>query len=190
VEDALNTKKGIVFVTAHLGSYETAFQVLAFRSVKTTALVESIKPPALLAHVNELRQRFGVSCLPSKPGTIGSLYKRLLRGEAVFIVSDRDIDGNGIRTTFFGKDTSLPTVAVRLAMKTGAALIPIFGRRSNGRFEVEFEPAIELHSKRGSDSLVDNVEKVAKIMEKHIGRSPEQWVVLYPLWTKQDFIAS
>ena len=183
LETALGKGKGVVFVTAHLGSYDMAAQIFPLRSLRTTVLVEPINPPALLAHITKLRQSHGVSFLPSKSGTIGTLFKCLHRGEAVLFASDRDIDKNGLPITFFGKETTLPTIAVRIAMKTGAALVPIFSRRINGRCEVNLEPAIEMTS-RGSDALVaENVEKVARVMEKHIGRSPEQWVVSSPIWS-------
>lgn len=183
LETALRKGKGVVFVTAHLGSYDMAAQILALRSVRTTVLVEPIKPTALLAHITKLRQSHGVSFLPSQPGTLGALFKRLRRGEAVLFASDRDIDNNGLPITFFGKETTLPTIAVRIAMKTGAALVPIFSRRFNGKCEVNLEPAIEMVGRGSDTSVADNVEKVARVMENHIRRSPEQWVVSSPIWS-------
>jgi KDO2-lipid IV(A) lauroyltransferase len=184
LETALGKGRGIVFVTAHLGSYDMAAQILALRSVKTTVLVEPIKPPTLLAHVTRLRQSHGLSFIPSQPGTISTLFRCLQRGEAVLFASDRDIDNSGLRTTFFGKETSLPTIAVRIAMKTGAALVPIFNRRLiNGIFEIDIEPAIEKVDRTSDTSVAETVEKVARVMEKHIRRTPEQWVVLSPIWS-------
>ena len=183
LETALGKGKGVVFVAAHLGSYDTAVQLLALRSVKTTVLVEHIKPPALLAHVTRLRQSHGITFLPSQPGTIGTLLRCLRRGETVLFASDRDIDNSGLRTTFFGEETTMPTIAVRIAMKTGAALVPIFSRRLiNGIYVLDIEPAIEIVGRASDASVADTVEKVARVMEKHIRRTPEQWVVLSPIW--------
>jgi KDO2-lipid IV(A) lauroyltransferase len=184
LETALGKGKGVVIVTAHLGSYDTAAQLLALRSVKTTVLVEPIKPPALLAHITRLRQSHGITFLPSQAGTIGTLLRCLRRGEAVLFASDRDIDNNGLRVTFFGEETNLPTIAVRIAMKTGAALVPIFNKRAiKGGYEIDIEPAIEIVDRQRDASAADTVEKVARVMEKHIRRTPEQWVVLSPIWS-------
>lgn len=120
--------------------------------------------------------------MPSQPGTIGTLLKCLRRGEAVLLACDRDIDKNGISINFFGEETTLPTVAVRIAMKTGAALVPIFSRRVNRGYEVNLEAAIEMVGKRNDASVADNVKKVARVIEDYIRRSPEQWVVLSPIW--------
>lgn len=183
LETALGKGKGVVFVTAHLGSYDTAVQIFALRSVKTTVLVEPIKPPALLAHVIKLRQSHGISFLPSQSGTISALLRCLRRGEAILFASDRDIDKNGLRTTFFGKETTLPTIAVRIAIKAGAALVPVFNKRlMNGTYELVIEPAIEIADRVSDASVADTVEKVARVMEKYIRQTPEQWVVLDPIW--------
>jgi KDO2-lipid IV(A) lauroyltransferase len=186
LETALGKGKGVVFVTAHLGSYDTAGQIFTLKSLKTTVLIEPIKPPPLLTHITKLRQSHGVSFLPSQRGTIATLFKCLHRGEAVLFASDRDIDNNGINTTFFGKETTLPSIAVRIAMKTGAALIPIFNRRTKkGKYEIDLEPAIEMVDGGSDASVADNVGRVARVLENHIARSPEQWVVLNPIWPNQ-----
>ena len=49
LEDAMKKGKGVVLVTAHLGGFELVGQILAIRSVKTTVLVESLKPPSFLS---------------------------------------------------------------------------------------------------------------------------------------------
>ncbi|GAF91719.1 unnamed protein product, partial [marine sediment metagenome] len=43
-EDAFNRGKGVILVTAHLGSFDMAGQILAARSAKVTVLVEALKP--------------------------------------------------------------------------------------------------------------------------------------------------
>jgi lauroyl/myristoyl acyltransferase len=186
VETALAKGKGVVFVTAHLGSFDTAAQIFALKSLRTTVLVEPIKPAKLLSHIIWLRQSHGVTFLPSQPGALNELFKCLRRGEIVLFASDRDIDNNGLQTDFFGKETTLPTIAVRIAMKTGAALIPIFSRRkANGKIEINLEPSIETDDSGNGASLADKVKEVARVMERYIGENPEQWVVLNPVWPAQ-----
>ena len=46
LEDAMKKGKGVVLVTAHLGGFELVGQI---RSVRTTVLVESLKPPSFLS---------------------------------------------------------------------------------------------------------------------------------------------
>lgn len=185
LDSALTKGKGVVLVTAHMGGYDMAIQWLTLQSIKTTVLVEPINPPQLLSHVTKLRQSHGITFLSPQPDTLGKLFKCLHRGEALLFASDRDIDLNGVPIKFFGEETTMPTIAVRFAMKTGAALVPVFPRRASTGYEINFEPAVELAANGDPQALTENVEKVVRIMEKYIGRDPGQWVVLNRVWSKR-----
>jgi KDO2-lipid IV(A) lauroyltransferase len=186
LEDALDKKRGVILVTAHLGSFDIGAQVFAIRSVKTTVLVESLKPPSLLNHVIALRKSHGVSFVPSETGTLELLMQSLRRGEAILIACDRDISGHGMSSFFFDEETTLPTVAVRIAMCTGAAVVPIFNRRDrDGKYVIYVEPAIDMLA-TGNGAVSKNLELVARVMEKHIRRCPQQWATLSSIWGKSD----
>lgn len=184
-EEAQKKGNGVVIVTAHLGSFDIAVQFFALRSVKTTVMVEPLQPPRLHKHVTGLRQTNGISFLPAEIGSMGTLIKSLHRGEAVLLVCDRDIVKNGLKARFFGEETTLPTAAARIAMRTGASLVPAFNlRRKDGGYDAFFEPAVDIIP-AGDGALAKNVEKVAQVMEKYIKSCPEQWVVLSPVWATE-----
>jgi KDO2-lipid IV(A) lauroyltransferase len=182
LEEALKKEKGVIMVTAHLGSFDMAAQILAVRSIKTTILVESLEPPSLLAHVVSLRESKGLTCIPAQVGVLEMLMQSLRRGEAVLLACDRDIANNGLRSDFFGEETTLPASAVLIAMRTGASIVPIFTmRRNDGGYDIYTEPAINIiPSVNGT--VARNVEQIASIMERYIRNCPEQWVVLNPIW--------
>ena len=186
LEDALKKGKGAVLVTAHLGSFDIAAQILAVRSIKTTVLVEPLEPPSLLSHITALRESNGVAFVPAQLGVLGVLIQSLRRGEAVLLACDRDIAKNGLKSNLFGEETTLPAAAVRIAMRTGAAVVPAFNlRRGDGRYDVYFEPAINVIP-AGNGAVARNMEQVAHVMEKYIKSCPEQWVVLSPIWASEQ----
>jgi KDO2-lipid IV(A) lauroyltransferase len=189
LEEALSKGKGVMLVTAHLGSFDMAAQIFAIHSVKTTILVESLEPAPLLDHVTTLRESNGLTCIPSKPGVLEVLIQTLRRGEAVLFACDRDIANNGIRSDFFGEETTLPANAVLIAMRTGASVVPIFNlRREDGRYDIYVEPAIDIIP-AGNGSVARNIERIASVMEKYIKTCPEQWVVLSPIWAGKQWTA-
>ena len=184
LEEAMDKKRGVILVTSHMGSFDIAAQIFAIRSIKTTVLVETLKPPALLNHVTALRESHGVSFMPGQAGTLESLMRSLHRGEAILIACDRDITGNGIKSVFFGDETKLPTVAVKIAMRTGAIVVPIFNRREeNGRYVIQVAPAVDILTS-GNDAVAKNVVRVAEVMEQHIRQCPEQWITTSSIWAK------
>ena len=186
LEDALMKGKGVILVTAHLGSFDIAAQIFAVRSIKTTVLVEPLEPSSLLRHVTALRESNGVAFVPAQPGVLEVLIQSLHRGEAVLLACDRDIAKNGLKSNFFGEETTLPAAAVRIAMRTGAAVVPVFNlRRGDGRYDVYFEPAINVIP-TGNGAVARNIEQVAHVIEKYIKSCPEQWVVLSPIWASEQ----
>lgn len=185
VEKAIARGRGIVFVTAHLGSFDLAVQLLAARSVRATIPVEPLKPTPLLKHVTALRNSKGLCFVPARSGVLEVLLQSLRRGEAVVLPCDRDINGDGMDVDFFGERTSLPTLAVRLAMRTGAAVVPAFNlRREDGDYDAFFEPAVDM-ALGGDGAVARNVEQVAHVMERYIRMRPEQWVVLNAVWANE-----
>jgi KDO2-lipid IV(A) lauroyltransferase len=180
--EAHDRGKGIIIVSAHLGSFDMTSQILMARSVKATVIVETQEPAALLEHVISLRKSKGLTIVPNKLGVLRLLIMALKRGETIGMICDRDIGGDGLETAFFGEKTTLPHGPVRIAMRTGAAIVPAFNlRREDNRYDVYFEPAIDLYPD-GEDAVLRNMEQLIDVMEKFIKTCPEQWVVLQPIW--------
>src|SRR5512136_2143039 len=180
--DALASGKGVMLVTAHFGSFDIAVQLLAVHSVRTTILVEALEPQRLLDHVVSLRRNKGLNIIPAKSGALQSMLQALRKGEVVLLPCDRDVTGEAPRAVFFGEETRVPDIAVRIALRTGATIIPVFNlRRDDGRYDVFVEPPIEVAS-NGNGAVAAHVKEVIRVMEKYIKSCPEQWAVLEPVW--------
>jgi len=172
----------VMLVTAHFGSFDMAVQLLAVHSVRTTIPVEALEPERLLDHVVSLRKNKGLNIIPAKSGALQAMIKALRNGEIVLIACDRDITGEAPKALFFGEETRLPDMAVRIALRTGAAIIPVFNiRRDDGQYDVYVEPPIEVVS-NGTANVTGHMNEVIRVMEKYIKSCPEQWAVLEPVW--------
>ncbi len=180
--DAVARGKGVVLVTAHYGSFDMAVQVLAARSVQTTILVEALQPPRLLDHVIALRSSQGLNVIPARSGALQAILRSLRRGEMVVFACDRDLTRDSPKAVFFGEETGMPDIAVRLALRTGAAIVPVFNRRrDDGRYDVWVEPPIEV-SRAGNGSAAEYARQIIEIMERYIRSCPQQWVVVESIW--------
>jgi lauroyl/myristoyl acyltransferase len=182
VVNALASGKGVMLVTAHFGSFDMAVQLLAVHSVRTTIPVEALEPERLLDHVVSLRRNKGLNIIPAKSGALQAMIEALRKGEIVLIACDRDVTGEAPKALFFGEETRLPDMAVRIALRTGAAIIPVFNiRRDDGRYDVYVEPPIEVSS-NGTANVTGHMNEVIRVMEQYIRSCPEQWAVLEPVW--------
>ena len=187
LEKALSSERGTIIATAHLGNFEFAAQVLAARGIKMTIFVEDFNSKPVLGYIDKLRQINGVTTMPVSSSTLRDALEILREGGTVVIVCDRNIQGNGLKTKFFGEETSLPFGAVSLALRTGAAVVPMFSvRESRNRFIIHIEAPLRLaNTGSRSHSVRANLEKLIAIMEKYIHQYPGQWVVLEPVWPEQ-----
>jgi KDO2-lipid IV(A) lauroyltransferase len=182
---ALDRGKGVVMVTAHLGSPSLVVQIVGARKCRMTIVVEPIRPPSLFELMARVRAgREGLRIVSLGPSVTRELTEALRRNEIVGLVADRDIARNGVSVQFFGRETLVPVGPVMLALRTGAALMTAFTRRlDDGSLVGRVDEPLELE-RTGNlrEELRLNTQKLAWAMEEAIRRSPEQWTVFEPIW--------
>ncbi|MFC1914566.1 lysophospholipid acyltransferase family protein [Chloroflexota bacterium] len=185
--DAVTEGRGTIIASAHLGNFDVAARILVLRGINMTIFVEDFNSTPFLRNVAKLRQRNGARTIQVNKGALREALQILRHGGTIGIACDRDIQENGLKVNFFGEVTSLPVGAVSLALRTGAAIVPIFSvRQSNNRYSIYIEPPLRLGGNGNrSHSLREGLEKLTSIMERYIREYPEQWVVLEPIWRNQ-----
>ena len=179
---AVESGKGVIMATAHLGNFDYCAHVLASRGIEMLILVETFKDIPFLRKMVALRQRHGIRFLAVDMGGIKEALKTLRRGGTVLIVFDRDIQGNGINVNFLGRPTAFPIGVVDLALRTGASIVPIFSLRgASNTTSVFIEPPLILSNVENHDqALKENLERLVGILEVYLRTYPEQWVVMEP----------
>lgn len=183
MEDGLEDGRGLIIVSAHFGAFDASWLIGRRLNLNITAAAEHLKPDRLYRYVCQLRDREWITFLPVDRPLMG-LFRALRRGETVALAGDRDITGSGILVDFFGARARLPDGPVQLALRTGANVLTIFAvRQPDNKVVINIEPPIQLDKTGdfGHDVLV-NTRKVTARMEEWIGRHPDQWLVLYPIW--------
>lgn len=183
MEQALAQGKGVVVVTAHLGNLDIAGQIPLVYGVPMTIVAGRTRPERLFAYISKKRARLGLQLIPSDESMLG-LFRALKRGELIALACDRDFIGNGRVVEFFGSPTRLPDGPVRIALRTGAAVLPAFVTRLPGdRFVVNIEPTVLIPRTGDPEADVANgMRMILAILERRIGEHPEQWLVASPVW--------
>jgi lauroyl/myristoyl acyltransferase len=180
---ALAQGKGAVVISAHFGNVDLVAQVPLAYGLPIVGPAEHTKPERLFRFALRLRQSHGLRLIPAD-GPLVELFRALKRGEIVALPCDRSIADNSRDVDFFGSPARLPDGPLRVALRTGAALIPAFALRLlDDTFLVQVEPALELP--RTGDREADvaaGMKMVVSVMEQYISRHPEQWLVAVPVW--------
>jgi KDO2-lipid IV(A) lauroyltransferase len=181
---ALDRGCGVILVTAHLGAPEFAVRIGPQLGLDVLALVQRNESPDVNELLARARRSFGARFAEIGFGGTRETLRHLRCGAAVAMVVDRDITGSGHSVPFFDERTTLPSGAIELALRTGAAVIPAFVLRAGvGRYAMHFEPPLEIP--RGGDRQQDldaGMLALACALEAGIERAPDQWFVLQPIW--------
>src|SRR5439155_19959391 len=107
------------------------------------------------------------------------LREALLRDEVVMMHADRVIMGQkGCKVPFLHGHLLLPTGAIRLAMASGAPIIPaLVIRRPDGRVRIHIEPHITVEP--SDEDPHPALLSFAATLEKYVRDYPEQWLLFH-----------
>src|SRR5579859_45179 len=175
---------GVILFSGHIGNFNLAAQIAGGLGYPTNIIAEQMAPPRLHELVNGLRSRFGLKLIPLGPTAVRGIYHALRANEILGLAADRDLTENSVPVEFFGEITELPSGLAALSLRLNAPLVPVHVvRKSNDSSVVTVYPALELArtGDRDQDTLA-GTRQIARVVEAMIRKTPEQWVVLQPVW--------
>jgi KDO2-lipid IV(A) lauroyltransferase len=179
----LKNGRGVIYALPHMGNFEQAGAwIINIGAGSFTTVMERLKPESVYEKFLKFRQGLGMEVLPTTggPHPFGVLAQRLRAGKLVCILADRDLSDTGIEVDFFGEKALMAAGAAVLAVRTGAALMPVICW-----FVGENEWAAEVHDEIPVPETGDQREKVAVMMqrlagvfEQAISEHPQDWHML------------
>ena len=179
VDAAYAARKGVVFLTPHLGCFEITAQGLAERYHAEYGPITVLYRPARQAALSEVtetaRRREGLETAPTNLSGVRQMIKALRAGRAVGLLPDQvPPEGQGVWSPVFGQPAYTMTLAARLLQQTGAVPLLVWGERlPRGKgFCVHFEPFPEPLS----DDLDTAVAQINRAMESLIRQCPQQYL--------------
>ena len=190
LEHLIDAKKGAVIVTGHFANWEIMAAVLTQSGLPVRITYRKINNPYLDKRVRSQREAYGTKFLVQKSTHAGArvLLDALSKGESIAILNDQKFN-EGIAMPFFGHDAMTATGAARLALKTGAPLLPISVTRKRATFIVSIEDEIKLKNTGDRDLDIKNgVQKIVKFTEDWIKKNPDQWFWVHRRWPKELYL--
>lgn len=179
--------RGVVSPSAHFGNWE----VQAVASTPLVGTVASIaRPldnPALDRRLVGLRTSTGNTVI-YKQKALAQVIKAIREGGIVAILIDQNVQAkDGIFVRFFGRPACTTTVAAALALKTGAAIVPVScALQPSGRYLMRYGPPVEwVASGRRDEDIAGLTQHLTSIVEGWVRERPEQWLWLHRRWKTQ-----
>lgn len=181
IEAALASGRGAVIALPHSGNWDMAGVWLAQTHGTFTTVAERLKPESLYRRFIAYRERLGFEVLPLSGGErppLDVLCDRLRDNRVVCLMAERDLTRTGVQVDFFGEATRMPAGPAKLAVATGAALLPAHCWFEDRGWGVLIGPALDCAS--GDVGAITQV--MADHFEKNIAARPEDWHMMQPQW--------
>jgi phosphatidylinositol dimannoside acyltransferase len=199
IEAAIARGNGVVVASMHFGSWEVGLAGWNKMGRQMALLAEVLRPAKLFDRVVGARSAQGVHVIPIDTeamregglqvarrlgaASMREVFKVLRSGGVVAMALDRDLIGNGEPMEFFGRPAPIPVGAVEIAIRAGAAVVPIVLFRNKSRVHAMVYPEIPYAPDQPRDAEVRKTAQVLlRIFEQAIREHPEQWHVLDPIW--------
>jgi len=174
--------KGVLVATAHLGNWELSAFTHAYMTGPMNIVVRPLDNKRLDAFVEHRRALSGNPIIRKKEAARGIL-KALHAGESVGILIDQNSSREeGVFIDFFGRKACANAAFVKLAHKTGAAVVPGFAlwNEEEQRYVLRFYPEILMTGDVQADT-----QAVHSVLESVIRAYPDQWLWIHRRWKTQ-----
>ena len=177
--------KGVLYLTGHIGAWELS----SFAHALYGFPLHYMARPLDNARVDNLVNRY--RCLSGnkpifKNESARALLKILRESGTVGILADQNtMPEEGVFVDFFGKSACTTTGIARVALHTGAAVVPgyAYWDASIGKYRLRFEAPVELVRTGNTErDIFVNTQKFTKVIEEIVRKHPEQWVWVHARW--------
>jgi KDO2-lipid IV(A) lauroyltransferase len=177
--------RGVLLMTAHLGGWELGSFAHSLNGYPQRVVVRALDNPYLDRLSQRYRTLHGNRTFGKQEFARG-LISAMRAGETVGVLMDTNMTPpQGVFVPFFGIEACTASGVARVALRTGAAVVPAFtvwhGEREG--YRIHFEPALELM--RTGDDNADaraNTALFTRVIESYVRRYPEQWLWLHRRW--------
>ncbi len=184
----VNTGKGSILLTAHVGNWELGALTMGLAlNKRINVLVKKQRNRLVADWMSEIRERFNNKEIPLG-ASIRELYKTLISGGVVGIVGDqRGKKEDGIVVQFFNQPTVTFQGFAALAIKNRVPIVVVLNiRRPSGKYIFDIE---EINYENLPESLPDQIvelnQRYMTILENKIREAPEQWLWMHNIWKYQ-----
>ena len=182
-EDNLNNlfseNKPVIFVSGHFANFELMSIEITKKNINLATIYRPLNNFFLNPFMEYLRKKY-ICKNQIKKGINGvrDAIEFIKGGNSIALMIDQRVS-EGERINFFGRPAFTTTLPAQLAVKYNLAIIPVFIKRTNNKFEVEFQNEIKANNFKDKLELT---KKLNEVIEKMILKNPNQWIWTHNRW--------
>ena len=177
--------KGVLIVTGHLGAWELSSFYHSLMGYPMSMVARPLDNHRLDKFVNGIRCLHGNHVL-CKDDFARGLLRAMRSGQTVGILMDTNMTPpQGVFVEFFGRAACTASGVARVALKTGAAVVPGFmlWEPAERKYVLHFGPEIEFkHTGDAEADILGATQQCVRTTEEWIRRYPDQWLWIHRRW--------
>jgi lauroyl/myristoyl acyltransferase len=181
LDAALAKGRGVVLALPHSGNWDMNGVWLAFSHGTFSTVAERLKPESLYRRFIEYRESLGFEVIPHSGGErppFEMLCDRLRDNRVVALMAERDLTRTGVEVDFFGEPTRMPAGPAKLAIATGAALLPSHCWFEGDGWACNMQEPLDC----SSNDVGTVTQALADEFARNIAAHPADWHMLQPQW--------
>ena len=176
---------GVLVLTGHLGAWELSSFYHSLMGYPMSLVIRRLDNPLVDEFVNAIRCQHGDRVI-HKDDFARGLLTAMHNNETVGILMDTNMTPpQGVFVPYFGTPACTATALARVALKTGAAVLPGFllWEASEQRYVLRFGEQLSLiRSSDPASDIVANTALFTSTIEHYVRRYPEQWLWVHRRW--------
>ncbi len=176
---------GVLLLTAHFGGWEVGSFFHSLQGHSIRIVVRPLDNPYVDDLVTTYRTLHGNTVIGKQDFARG-LLTAMRSNETVGILMDTNMTPpQGVFVPFFGIPACTASGVARVALHTGAAVVPAFTiwDAELRKYRVQFDPALELVNTGDSEAdAVANTALFNRVIERYVRKYPDQWLWVHRRW--------
>ena len=170
----------VIMVSGHFGQWEAVRVALKAEGLRSAAVYKPSKNPIFERRFAKVLAIGGAGVFPIGPAGMRPMLKHLRGGGIVSILLDQRV-ADGEIIDFMGQPALTSTAIVKLALKTGALVVPTYGRlMPDGKTEVIIERSVPQADPIAMQQAINDS------LSAQVFAHPEQWYWLHNRWARPD----
>ena len=189
------TGKGGILISAHIGNWEIAGQLLNRLNTTFNILMYENERENIKQYMDGVQKKKNVNIIAIKDGEMGhiiELHNAFTQNELVVLHGDRFREGSKTyEAEFLGKKASFPAGPFIMAAKFAVPVTFVFAvKETPTHYHFFATEPIQLKRTRTETQTDEAAQGLLRQyiaeFEKMVHRYPEQWFNYYPFWKEQE----
>jgi len=189
VRQAYRQGKGVLYFTGHFGYWEIQAIAFALHAEPISVVARPLDNPYLHAMLERIRTCTGNTVI-YRQGGLRRVLRDLQSNRGVAMLIDQHLHSDAVSVEFFNRPAATTSALAALALRTGAAVIPVFAfPLPGGRYRLIYDCPVPPPRDTGPSAVREFTQRCTDVLEMYVRRDPQLWLWMHRRWREAEAAA-